>query len=362
MKRALLLLAACGGAARPAAVPAVATQLADAADVVAIDELGDATIVLARDRASILRGGTLAASVQHRWRAGTTIAALDGEGAWAVGVDDAGRLYRITLAGELEDITDRFRLSTVRAVAAGGTTTAFGLADGVAVTGDGVHELRVELAAPQALAATQGQIAIAGTHDVAVWDLAERRAQSYAVEARSIAFAGGQLAIATGDRVLVENAGALHALPVAATQLAAAGARLWILGDGLYVLDGATLRRASLTVPRGAQLFGAPNGDAFLAAGGHVARVSIDVEDPAWRTTVQPVFQRVCAHCHLPGGDAGIDLSTPAAWRADHDELVRRVLVTHTMPPAGTDLSPPDRDALARWLTSASDAAPRTGR
>jgi mono/diheme cytochrome c family protein len=160
------------------------------------------------------------------------------------------------------------------------------------------------------------------------------------------------------------TARSLHELPLAASQLAAAGARLWILAGDLYALDGATLRRAAITISPHATLFGAPNGDAFLAADGRVERISIDApaDDPAWRADVQPVFARVCAHCHLPGGDAGIDLSTPAAWRADHGELVRRVLVTRTMPPAGTDLSPTDRDALARWLTATTGAGPHTDR
>jgi mono/diheme cytochrome c family protein len=353
--------------------------------------------VLAPDRALVLRGGTLAATIPapHRWRAGATIAALDGEGAWAVGVDDSGRLYRITLAGDLEDITDRFRISGIRAVAAGGTTTVFGLPDGVAVTGDGLHELRAELAGPEALAASKGRIALTGAQGVVVWDLDRQRAQTYPVHARAVALAGGRLAVAEADRVLVEEGHAadrspgdraapaaadrshadrspadrgaartLHALPLAATQLAAAGSRLWILADGLYALDGESLQRARVAVPAAARLFGAPNGDVFLAADGRVERISIDAaaDDPAWRANVQPVFARVCAHCHLPGGDAGIDLSTAAAWRGEHAELVRRVLVTRTMPPAGTDLSPSDRDALARWLTSPSAAGPSTGR
>src|SRR5437868_5471214 len=134
MRRVLLVLAACGGAARPATVPVVATKLpAEVGEVVAIAEVGDATIVLDHQHAFVVRGGALAASIPapHGWRGGATVAALDGDGAWAVGVADDDRLYRITLAGDLEDITDRFKLASVRAVAAAGTTTAFALPDGV---------------------------------------------------------------------------------------------------------------------------------------------------------------------------------------------------------------------------------------
>jgi hypothetical protein len=356
LKRALLLLAACGSAPKLPSAPATTAKLpAEAGEVVAIDEVGDATIVLDRQRAFVVRGGALAASVPapHGWRGGATIAAVDGEGQWAVGVGDDGRLYRITLAGELEDITDRFALTSVRSVAAAGTTTAFALPDGVAVSGDGIHELRAKLATPAALAASKGRIALAGAHGVDVWDLATRQSRTYSVTAKSIAFIGGRLAIATGDAVLVERDRTLEKLPIAGSQLAAAGTRLWIAGDALYALDGSSLRRSSVDVPHDARLFAAAGGDAFLITKGTVNRVSIDsgTEDPAWRSEVAPVFARVCAHCHLPGGDAGIDLSTAASWRADHDELVRRVLVTHTMPPAGTDLSPADLDALTQWLS-----------
>src|SRR5439155_23435796 len=93
-------------------------------------------------------------------------------------------------------------------------------------------------------------------------------------------------------------------------------------------------------------------GDAWLATLHGLVRVSPGGthDDPMWQAQVAPVFQRVCSHCHLPGGDAGIDLSTPGSWIAERDEISRRVLVTRTMPPAGTDLSDADRAALATWL------------
>jgi len=370
VRRLLLVLAACGGSARPAAVPVVATKLpADVGDVVGVAEVGDTTIVLDRKRAFVVRGGALAASIPapHGWRGGATVAALDGEGAWAVGVADDGRLYRITLAGDLEDITDRFKLASVRAVAAAGTTTAFALADGVAVSSDGVHELRATLATPSTLAASRGRIAMIGPGGIAVWDLAKGESRTYPIAARSIAFIGGRLAAATAAALYVEDAGALHEVrvPGAIATIAAAGSRLWILGDAaLYALDGRVLRRATLDVPHGAHLFASTGGDAWLATHGSVTRASLDTatDDPAWRAQIQPVFARVCAHCHLPGGSAGIDLSTAASWHADHDELVRRVVVTRTMPPAGTDLGAADRDALATWLTSQSRGAASTSR
>ncbi|HSN28477.1 MAG TPA: cytochrome c [Kofleriaceae bacterium] len=352
MRCALLLLAACGAAPQAPAVPAIATKLpAEVGDVVGIAEVGDATVVLDHQRAFVVRGGAVAAQIEapHGWRAGTTVAALDGQGAWAVGLNDDGRLYRITLAGDLEDITDRFRLADVRALAAAGTTTAFATRDGVAVTADGLHELQATVAPPAQLAASNGRIALGGTKSVDVWDLATRQSRSYPLAARQLAFVGARLAAATRDGVYVEQQGTL---PLPGAQIAAAGTRLWILaGDVLYALDGTTLRRAQVAVPHGAHLF-ATSRDAWLASTGSLVRASLDVDDPAWRAQVAPVFTRVCAHCHLPGGSAGVDLSTAASWRADHDELVRRVLVTGTMPPSGTDLTAADKDALRAWLTS----------
>jgi mono/diheme cytochrome c family protein len=64
-----------------------------------------------------------------------------------------------------------------------------------------------------------------------------------------------------------------------------------------------------------------------------------------------PIFERVCAKCHRPGGAARVDLSTVAAWRAERAELVHRVVETHTMPPAGTPLADAERRALTGWLS-----------
>ena len=105
----------------------------------------------------------------------------------------------------------------------------------------------------------------------------------------------------------------------------------------------------------GALLAASRTGDAWLATERGLVRAAPGGmhDDPAWLAQVAPVFQRVCAHCHLPGGEADFDLSTAAAWQADRAELVRRVLVTRTMPPAGTELSDADRAALEAWLQPA---------
>jgi hypothetical protein len=45
-----------------------------------------------------------------------------------------------------------------------------------------------------------------------------------------------------------------------------------------------------------------------------------------------------------------VDLSTAAAWLGARDEIRERVVVRHTMPPAGRSLSEEDRATIAAWL------------
>ena len=99
-------------------------------------------------------------------------------------------------------------------------------------------------------------------------------------------------------------------------------------------------------------LFGLASGDLVIAARGATTRLSVAASDDElrWRAAVEPVVRRVCSRCHHPGGSGRVDLSTPAAWHAERGELIRRVVDTRTMPPAGTQLDDADRRALAGWL------------
>jgi mono/diheme cytochrome c family protein len=213
---------------------------------------------------------------------------------------------------------------------------------------------------------------MASTTGVDVWDLTGGTAATYPIlGARAIAFVDplgdSHLAVATEHEVLFESGGRLEprlGSPTGHVEIAAAGKRLWALASTtraqlLEVIAPSSsgrfeagFRAIDVQVPENCRIFGSASGDVWLAAPGKLQRISIDraSDDPLWRAQVAPVFQRVCAHCHLPGGEAGIDLSTPAAWQTERAELVRRVLVTRTMPPAGTELSDSDRAAVAAWL------------
>jgi mono/diheme cytochrome c family protein len=372
MRRALLaaMLACACGRARPApTVPVVAIDPAPGAsglgDATAIGEAGGAVYVFGPDGVRVIAGGAVVASSAPRaFVASAILAAPDGGGAWIVGVDRDGRAVRVSAAGELEEIGDRFGVAgAVHAIAAAGPLVAFALAPGVAWT-DGAHpSLSIDRTATyRAIAAGPGRFAGLGADSIDVWDLAHARVLAYRVPgARAIAFAGDRLVVA-GDRALwIEDAGRLapRAVPGPGSidALAASGDRAWLVAGGaLYTIQlpgGALAQTRGVTVALGARLFPARRGVWMIAAGA-LADVELDTDADrdarAWAQQIEPVVGRVCARCHLPGGPANVDLSTYASWQAHSGTIRHRVLDTETMPPPGTDLSDADRDAIRRWL------------
>ena len=367
MRWAVLVVVACGGHAPP---PLTASPVASLANVRAdqVVTQGDVTYALGAQLA-IARGETVttimpvdcgAPCPAKIWTSAASIPGLDGEGRWIVATRFDGTLWRIRLDGELEAIAARFGVrEPVRAVAGAGTTVAVLLDHAVLVTGDGHHVTRYELDAPRTtLAVAQDRLALGDAHAIDVWDLAANRRRSFALDAARLAFLGAdakgsQLVAITPRGVWLEHGGELHELdagPIAA--VAIAGARLWLeVGKRLFIARDATLLDTTIASAGDEPLFGAPNGDVWVG-GAPLRRYALGATagDPVWRAQVQPIFAKVCAHCHLPGGDAEIDLSTAAAWTAEHDELVRRVITTRTMPPAGTTLDAADRATLARFL------------
>jgi hypothetical protein len=398
----LALLAACGGAPPP--VPPLALAHSPPLDLgsgpaTAVVEQGDAVYALGGKIATVLRGGVITAKVEgdHAWVSGAVIAAPDGDGRWVIAVDDAGVPWRLTIAGEREQVADRLGLDGARVLAIGGAGTTFAaeLADGVAFTTDGLHLTRVPTGAPgaqptgargapgaqptaaagarpgppaHALAVARDQLAraIAATATIPArverWDLVRGTKQTYMLPASQLAFLDSdsdhpRLVVADGARVLIDRDGRLvpYAVPGSVTTIAARGDRLWIAAAGeLWLFDNGKLR-ATHRDDRSASLLAATaTGDAWLTSGHSLVRYAMGAasDDPRWQELVAPVFQRVCAHCHLPGGEAGIDLSTAASWHTDRSEIARRVLVTRTMPPAGTELNDVERAALEQWLAA----------
>jgi mono/diheme cytochrome c family protein len=375
MRRTLALALVACHAARPAtpplaitAAPALAVEVGPFTPVV---EQGDAVYVLDGHVATILRGGAIAArsEASRAWTSAASIAAPDGDGRWVVATDDDGALWRLTTSGEREQVGERFGLggAKVRQVGGAGTTTAFDLGDAVAYTLDGVHLVRVPADPGYRFAVARGVIAraVQGRAGVLphieIWNLSRATRVTYTLAADRLAFLDAdedhpRVVASEGQRVWIEEAGQLRAIatPDVVHGLAAQRDRLWLAAGGRlftledqHVVPTAFADRAMLHLLAATQ-----TGDAWLATARGLVRASLSAahEDAGWQAQVAPVFQRVCAHCHLPGGEAGLDLSTPAAWTTERAEIARRVLVTRTMPPAGTDLPDADREALATWL------------
>ncbi len=370
---ALVALAACGSA--PPAAPALPLShgAAMGVEATAVVEQGDALYVLGGNVATIVRNGIATQRIEapgKYWATGTTIAAPDGDGRWVVAVDDAGVPWRLTLSGERQPIAERLGLAgaKVHELAGIGTTFAADLGDAVAYTTDGVHLTRVPADESYRFAIARGTLARAvkgtaasGPPRLDKWDLVHGTRVTYAVAPKAIAFLDAdsdhpRLAVLTDDELYVEDAGRLMPaapLPALAHDVVARGDRAWIAAHGvLFVFEHGKLVPTRHDARDVSLLAASATGDAWLSTEHGLARYSLGASaaDAAWQAQVAPVFQRVCAHCHLPGGEAGIDLSTAASWTSERAEIAHRVLETRTMPPAGTDLSDADRAALEHWL------------
>lgn len=375
MKRAaisLVLLAGCGGHVAPALNAAKVSAIADVhADQVV--SLGDITYALGSQLA-IARGDNVSTFVAvdcggpcpaRVWTSAAAVDALDGDGKWIVATRFDGTLWHVRLDGELDPIASRFGIGDaarepVRAVAGAGSTVAVLLDHALVVTTDGHHVTRFTLDTPyQRLAAARDRVALASESAIEVWDLAAAKRQSFHVEHAMPAFLAAEtqdsrLVATAPGQVWIERDAKLQPLDAGGvTAAAVAGTRVWIeVGKRLFIVSDRAALDTTVASAGNEPLFGAPNGDVWIGAAGlrRYALGQSEGGDQDWRTKVQPIFQKVCAHCHLPGGDAGVDLSTAESWAAERAQIKDRVLVDKTMPPAGTDLDEADRATLAGYL------------
>ena len=371
----LVLIAACGGGR--STLPLTATPIATLADVHAdqIVSQGDVTYALGAQLA-IARGDTVTTLVPvdcgtprcpaRVWTSAASIPALDGDGRWIVATRFDGTLWRVRLDGELEAIGSRFGIARepFRAVASAGSTVAVLLDHALLVIADGVHVTRYTLdEGATSVAVARDQVALASRRSVSLWNLATSTRRTFAIADGDAAFLDAEgkaprLVIRSPRGLWLEHGAALDLLDLGTVATyAIAGARLWFERDRrLYVVTEVTPFATPVTTTiatAGDQpMFGTPDGDVWVGDNG-LRRYTLGATtgDPSWTAKIQPIFRRVCAHCHLPGGSADIDLSTSAAWTREHDEIMRRVLVTRTMPPAGTVLPDDDRATLSSWGT-----------
>ena len=138
--------------------------------------------------------------------------------------------------------------------------------------------------------------------------------------------------------------------------LLTSGSHVWFaVGPELGVVDSdAVLRTTGLGLAPNAQLIGAGSGDVWTLADGKLLWFSADgsqgEEARSWGEKIGPIVSAHCNQCHLPGGAAGIDLSTYATWVSRRATLDQRVIVERSMPPLGFELTDANRDVIEEWV------------
>jgi hypothetical protein len=340
--------------------------LADTGTIAAVAEVGDATVVYSNKGALVFNGGAISASDNSvvTWTYAATIPASDGSGtSWAVGLDDQGRVLRLEARMALEDVSDRYGLKGVKVlgVVNMGQYVGFALENEFAIA-DGDTVVRYD-GALHAISGGPSRLAgIKADGSVLLFDAKTMSAATFQVKgASSTAIdAGGRLVVAGSEGVFVQP------LPDVGTALqkgfdtggapvhgmVLSGPRVWFaFGSELGSLDPqGAYKTQGANVPADASLFSSPSGDVWALSAGKLTRFTIPVtgDEAVWRKTVQPVYVRVCADCHAPGGSSGIDLSSYAAWSQRKALIYDRVVVKKNMP-QGRTLNDADTQAITSW-------------
>ena len=336
--------------------------------VTALVELPDQTVVFGDQGATVFLGGVPASSdaTNTHWQGAGALPAADGNGTWAVGVGQDGQLSRVNGSGLLERVSDRWGLlhDKVYAIAATGARgAAFAVAGQVAVS-DGSTLQRFDVGGGQ-LAGGGGRLGwieggavkrldpVAGA--VVKWPLSGAFAVAVSDSGRMIAATPHGLWEESATLALIQ----VYQTPATLHSLAASGERFWFVQDQqLGFLEGSRVERTQQAVADAAtQLFTAPGGGVWTLGGGVPARYSAGGELATWQQLVLPTFARVCASCHLPGGTAGVTLSSLDDWKGRKDAIVQRVLQGVTdkpMPPknAVLDITPAERNLIRCWVES----------
>jgi mono/diheme cytochrome c family protein len=201
---------------------------------------------------------------------------------------------------------------------------------------------------------------------VRVFDVQGASLSTYAVrEPVAAAFLqDGRLLVAAARSLYLEDAPGgellrIHTSEEPITGLAVSGSVTWLrIGGALARLDGLTLRRGEpMDAPGEVALHPAQNGDIWRRTDCSLRRFSAGGDEQAdqarWEREVQPLFARYCMLCHLPGGSAGIDLSTYRSWALRRPSIDQRVLQgkPSPMPPAGAGvLTAQEKETLKGWV------------
>jgi hypothetical protein len=322
----------------------------DGAAAAAVVELADELVVFGDRGAAVFQGGARVSGDPSvvQWAGAAALPAADGPGTWAVGIASDGQLWRVTRAGKLEAISDRFGLAREKvlgAAAAGGRSAGFALESGLAVS-DGMTVRRYDVH-PSRLAAGAGALAWTEAGEVRRLEVATGALTRWRLPgARAVALAqDGRLAVLTehelwagppnGELALVYRTPALLGAAVACE------GRFWFLqGGALGSLAGDSV--AHTAAPLGAAdaaLAPASDGGVWILSGGAAQKwTEGGGEAAAWQRLVQPAYARLCASCHQ-AGEASLPLASARAWRDGADAIRARVLRGGdggTMPPASS--------------------------
>jgi hypothetical protein len=389
------LLAACGGAGPHSRAAGAANQFAltvkqvawnpanaPVGKVTAVADDHDVLAVFSDNGANIFRSGSLVAhdSNAHAWVTASSIPSIDGASQWIVAVDKNGGLYYLRNLESFELVSDRygFGKSKVRDAAlvgsAGGKTlVGFSLDNEIAIA-DGGQVTRFAGSSFSDFGAG-GTFAIGVAHDeVDVIDTKQKTVERYALPDATYAAVttDGNMYAATPRAIYAAKNGTLTLLYEADDAtihgLVASGTHVWFAdGDELGAIDDGKLAETNTKlIGADAKLAASPSGDVWVMSSGGLARFarndSLQTAGPgpttiAWDSSIQPIFARSCATCHLPGGVSGTDLSTSTAWNSERANIHDRVVVHQTMPPQGHVLSDADRNAIRAWSEQSTSIA-----
>jgi len=332
--------------------------------VSAIAEDDEELVLFGSKGATLMAGGAVQGVIggATKWSYAGIIPAADGVGDWMVGVAEDGHVYRVRAQTTLEDVSGRYGLSADRVrsvVGIDSKSVAFGFEGGLAIA-DGTNVTRYEGPKSGLLSGGSGRLAWIDDGAVFVLTLADRKVRSFALASASgVAIDAAGRVVVTADRSLwIEQNGVLSlrwTADAAFGSIATAGPRVWMtVGSELAVVTGEALAKSTgAAIEAGAHVSGTTAGDLWIIAPSSVRKVSGSAPSEAladWEATIKPIYAKVCASCHAPGGAAGSDLSNYEAWIARRDAIEKRVLVDQTMPPRGTAFTDGERGAVRDWL------------
>jgi mono/diheme cytochrome c family protein len=346
-------------------------KLATVGKIAAVADDNNSAIVFGEYGATAFENGEIESldGSQLAWRGAARIPASDHTGTWLVGISTDGLLFRAQSHFSLDNISGRYGLEDAKVLftaAIDAETAAFGLEKSIAIA-DGKTVRQVETKPFSSLAGTKGRVAVAGSGQVQVLDIAGEMLTSFDLpDAAYVAFDPKGKLLAATTTALYQETGANELSPIyepaseSIHGLVACGSRVWLAtGAELGVVeDGAVLRTNGLALADDGELVPSSTSDVWVVAGGDLQRFSAEASQgdgaAEWDKDIGPIMSRSCGQCHLPNGPAGIDLSTYQNWISHRAAINQRVVVEHSMPPPGSDFSDADRKTIETWIAGGS--------